>query len=49
MLKTSRRKIVTGEKKEECPLEGRCRSEDIIYKYVVTTTGHPQKASLGTS
>ena len=30
-------------KKEECQLEGKCRSEDIC-KCVVTATGHPQKA-----
>ena len=27
-------------KKEECPLEGKCRSEDIIYKCVATAIGH---------
>ena len=32
-------------KKEECPTEGKCRSEDIIYKCVVTATGHPRKES----
>ena len=36
-------------KKQECPLEGKCRSEDIIYKCVVTATGHPRKAYLGTA
>ena len=36
-------------KKEEYPLEGKCRSEDIIYKYVVTATGHPRKVYLGTA
>ena len=30
-------------KKGECPLEGKCRSEDIIYKCVVTATVHPRK------
>ena len=38
-----------GRKKEEYPLEGKCRSEDIIYKYVVTATGHPRKVYLGTA
>ena len=28
-------------KKEECPLKGKCRSKDIIYKCVVAATGHP--------
>ena len=36
-------------KKEECQLEGKCRSEDIICKCVVTATGHPQKAYQGTA
>ena len=36
-------------KKEECPLENKCRSEDIIYKCVVTVTGHPWKVYLGTA
>ena len=35
-------------KKQECSLEGKCRSEDIIYKCVVTATGHPRKVYLGT-
>ena len=36
-------------KKEECHLEGKCRSKDIIYKCVVTVTGHPRKVYLGTA
>ena len=28
-------------KKQECPLEGKCRSKDIIYKCVVTAADHP--------
>ena len=36
-------------KKGECPLEGKCRSEDIIYKCVVTATGYPWKVYLGTA
>ena len=36
-------------KKQECPLEGKSRSEDIIYKCVVTATGHPRKIYLGTA
>ena len=27
-------------------MEGKCRSKDIIYKCVVTATGHPQKVYL---
>ena len=30
-------------------MEGKCRSEDIMYKCVVTAIGHPQKAYLGTA
>ena len=36
-------------KKQACPLEGNCRSEDTIYKCVVTATGHPRKVYLGTA
>ena len=36
-------------KKEECPLEGKCRSEDITYKRAVTATGHPRLLYLGTA
>ena len=35
-------------KKEKCLLEGKYRSEDIIYKFV-TATGHPRKVYLGTA
>ena len=36
-------------KKEHCPLEGKCRSENIIYKCIVSTSGHPDKVYLGTA
>ena len=36
-------------KKQDCPLEGKCRSEDIIFKCVVTATGYPRKVDLGTA
>ena len=49
MLKRSERNIVTVEKKQECPLEGKCRSEDIIHKCVVTATVNPRKVYLGTA
>ena len=36
-------------KKEDCPLGGsRCRTENIIYKCIVSTSGHPDKVYLGT-
>ena len=47
MLKTSKQKLVSR-KKEECPLKNKCRSNDIIYKCVVTAKGHPRKVYLGT-
>ena len=46
ILKTSK-KNRNCRKKEKCPLEGNCRSKDIIYKRVITATGHPQKVYLG--
>ena len=36
MVKTTKRKNCNCRKKEECPLEGKCRSKGIIYKCVVT-------------
>ena len=36
-------------KKEECPLEGKCRANDIIYKCITSATGFPNKAELGTA
>ena len=58
IIKSHSKKLVNAEnkqtkdcncrKKEKCPLEGKCRSED-IYKCVVTATGHPRKAYLGTA
>ena len=37
----------TVEKKEDCLLEGKCRTENIIYKHIVSTSGHFDKAYLG--
>ena len=34
-------------RKEDCPLEGKCRTENIIYKGI--TSGHPQKVYFGTA
>ena len=47
MRKTSKRKI--ARKKEDNRLEGKCRSEDIVYKCAVTATGHPRKFYLGSA
>ena len=35
-------------KKEECPLEGNGRANDIIYKCIASATGFANKVSLGT-
>ena len=35
-------------KLEECPLEGKWRTENIIYECIVSTSGHPDEAYLGT-
>ena len=42
-------KLCNCRKKQEFPLEGKCRSEDVIYKCVVTATGHPRNVYLGTA
>ena len=36
-------------KKEECPLEGKCRANDIIYKCIASASGFPNKVYLGTA
>ena len=36
-------------KKQEYQLEGKCRSEDIIHKCVVTATVNPRKVYFGTA
>ena len=36
-------------KKEDCLLEGKCRTENIIYKCMVSTSDHPDKTYLGTA
>ena len=58
IIKTNNKKLTNAEnkqtkqcncrKKQECLLEGKCRSEDIIYKCVVTATDHPLKVYLDT-
>ena len=35
-------------KKEDCPLEEKCRTENIIYKCIVSTSGHPDNVYIGT-
>ena len=36
-------------KKEDCPSEGKCRTENITYKCIVSTSRHPDKAYLETA
>ena len=36
-------------KKEDCPLDGKCRTENIIYKCIVSTSVNPDKAYLETA
>ena len=38
-----------SKKKEDCPFEGKTRTENIIYKCIVLTSGHPDKVYLGTA
>ena len=35
--------------KGDCPFEGKCRTENIIYKWIATTSGHPGNIYLGTA
>ena len=36
-------------KKEECPLEEKCRVNDIVHKCIAPATGFPNKVYLGTA
>ena len=36
-------------KKEECPLQGKCRANDLIYKCIPSATGFSHKVYLGTA
>ena len=36
-------------KKEDCPLEGKFRVNDVIYKCIASATGFPNKVYLGTA
>ena len=36
-------------KKHGCPLDGKCRAENIVYKCVATVDGYPNKVYLGTT
>ena len=36
-------------KKHECPLDGKCRAENIAYKCAASVDGYPNKVHLGTT
>ena len=36
-------------KKHECPLDGKCRTENIVYKWAASVDGYPNKVHLGTT
>ena len=36
-------------KTEECPLEGKWRANDVVYKCIASATGFPNKFYLGTA
>ena len=36
-------------KKEDCPLEGKIRTKNIIYICILSTSGHSDKVYLGTA
>ena len=33
-------------KKEECPLKGKCRANDIVYRCIASATGFPSRESF---
>ena len=35
--------------KDECPLNGQCLAQDIVYKYIASTSINPDKTYLGTA
>ena len=41
--------VTVKKKKKDCPLEGKCRTENIIYEFIVSTSGHPDKVYFGTA
>ena len=36
-------------KKHECPVDGKCRAENIVYKCVASVDGYSNKVYLGTA
>ena len=41
--------IMSSHATVHCPLEGKCRTENIIYKCIASASGHPDKVYLGTA
>ena len=35
--------------KNKCPLNGKCRTRNILYKYMASTSKKPEKVYLGTA
>ena len=55
IIKSHNKKLISSHeqpcnsrKKEDCLLEGKCRTENITYKCIASTSGHPDKVYLGT-
>ena len=36
-------------KKHDCPLDGKCRAENVVYKCIASVHGNPNKVYLGTA
>ena len=59
MIKSHNKKLInssnhheqpcSSRKREDCPLVGKCRTENITYKCIASTFGHPDKVYLGTA
>ena len=51
LINTSRKNILPGNcrKKHKCPLDVKCRAENIVYKCVASVDGYSNKIYLGTA
>ena len=51
LINTSMKNILpyNCRKEYECPLDGKCRAENIVYKWVASVDGYPNKFYLGTT
>ena len=48
-VKNQEEKPCNCRKKEECPLEGKCRGGNVVYKCETSVAGHPKRVYLGTA